>query len=238
MKNTSARNRAFTLIEMLVVISIIGILAALLLPAAGAIKRKAILGRAKAQMVQLQTAIEAYKQKTGFYPPDNSTNYPALNQLYYELLGTRINSAGNFETLDGTAAISQGNVSVAFPGGVQGFMNFSGVNPNDPNRSDNDVPSSNFLKGVKGYQAQWITNSGVGIKVFVGPVPWPDSSQNQPGPLSAISPTVNPWRYISSSPTNNVEYNLWIDMVIAGKTNRVCNWSAQPTIVSSPRISN
>jgi hypothetical protein len=41
--------------------------------------------------------------------------------------------------------------------------------------------------------------------------------------------TLNPWRYNSSHPTNNTGgYDLWVDLVIRGKTNRVCNWSTLP----------
>ena len=46
---------------------------------------------------------------------------------------------------------------------------------------------------------------------------------------------LNPWRYNSSSPTNNPNsYDLWVDVLIGGKTNRFSNWSRQPTIVNTP----
>src|SRR5205823_7483663 len=69
LSNTPNR-RGFTLVEMLVVIGIIGILAALLLPA---VMRAITVARNAAIAVevnQIASAIEAYKQDKGDYPPN------------------------------------------------------------------------------------------------------------------------------------------------------------------------
>src|ERR1051325_3887861 len=81
---------AFTLIELLVVIAVIAILAALIFPITAAIKKQQQIKVAQAELNQIQTAIEGYKEKLGFYPPDNPNN-PITNQLYFELLGTTNN---------------------------------------------------------------------------------------------------------------------------------------------------
>ena len=65
------RSSAFTLIELLTVISIIGVLAALLFPVLKGVKRQQFIRNAQAEMAQLETAIERYKATYGFYPPDN-----------------------------------------------------------------------------------------------------------------------------------------------------------------------
>src|SRR5260221_3678739 len=95
--------RGFTLIELLVVIAIIAILAAMVIPISGAVSVFKTKSRTKAELAEIETAIESYKAKLGHYPPDNSGN-PALNQLYYELVGTT-NDGRAFRTLDGDSSL-------------------------------------------------------------------------------------------------------------------------------------
>ena len=94
---------AFTLIELLVVISIIAILASLIFPVTAAVNAAKIKSRTKAELAQIETAIQRYQTKLGHYPPDNPVN-PALNQLFYELMGTT-NDTRAYTTLDGSSTI-------------------------------------------------------------------------------------------------------------------------------------
>ena len=88
MKNPRSRASAFTLIELMVVIAIIAILAGLIVYLLPGVKEKQVRGRVKTELAVLVMAIEHYKAKNGFYPPDNpDTNGPA--PLYYELTGTK-----------------------------------------------------------------------------------------------------------------------------------------------------
>jgi len=61
---------AFTLVELLVVITIIGILAALITVAAVGALRRAREAEVKAEIDQIDTAIEEYKNKATSYPPN------------------------------------------------------------------------------------------------------------------------------------------------------------------------
>ncbi|MEI6076875.1 MAG: type II secretion system protein [Verrucomicrobiota bacterium] len=70
-QKTSAPRRsraAFTLVELLTVIAIIGILAAMLLPVLAAMKKKALVMRAKTEIQGLVTAIQSYDQDYGRFP--------------------------------------------------------------------------------------------------------------------------------------------------------------------------
>jgi len=84
------RVRAFSLIEMLVVIAIIGVLAALVIGAAAHFRETSVRARIAVERDQLVTAINSYHKKYGFYPQDNQKTppNPARNPLYYELTAT------------------------------------------------------------------------------------------------------------------------------------------------------
>ncbi len=77
---TRSRKSAFTLIELLTVIAIIGILAAILIPTVGAVKKRAIKSQCASNLRQLGTAINLYlndnKQKlpNGEQPAGNPLN--------------------------------------------------------------------------------------------------------------------------------------------------------------------
>ncbi len=70
------RNAAFTLIELLTVISIILVLAGLLLHVAGNANYKASLARAETEIKAMSTALESYKADNGAYPRNDITDTP------------------------------------------------------------------------------------------------------------------------------------------------------------------
>jgi prepilin-type N-terminal cleavage/methylation domain-containing protein len=225
---------AFTLIELLTVISIIAVLAAFSIPVLSAVKRRQYISHAQAELTELETAIQKYHDTIGFYPPDNASaaNYlPAAltNQLYYELGGTTNEPTGGdptFVTLSGDAAIHASAVASIF--GRGGFDNCS-----KPGAGEDTPQAHNFLPELKPNQlGTLVAANGVAITNLVTGVGGPDPNYNPLG--QAAPPYFNPWRYKSSGTlTNNPGgYELWVQLQISGKKYLICNWSDQVQVNS------
>jgi prepilin-type N-terminal cleavage/methylation domain-containing protein len=221
----------FTLVELLTVIAVIGIIAALIFPVARTVKRQTIVHSAQAQMAQLQTALERYKSVYGFYPPGSA--WALTNQLYFELQGTFPTNMGSdyYMTLDHVSRIQLALLGTTFGAGVGGFMNCEkpGAPPDVPH-AENFLPDLNSNQ----YGAVLINtsagNGGTPVNLLVTPVGGPDSAYT---PLGAWLMDVNPWRYAYPGTKNPGSYDLWIQLVIAGKTNLVCNWTKSVQINTS-----
>jgi prepilin-type N-terminal cleavage/methylation domain-containing protein len=226
---------AFTLIELLTVIAIMGVIAALILPVVGAVKKHQYLYNAQAEMAKLETAIERYHAAYGFYPPSPTTPPTAgissslFNQLFYELEGTTGDGISNYTNLDGSDIIKAADVPKAFPG-IGGFINCTKAGAGE------DSPKArNFLPDLRPNQiARWCTNNfngtpnDFGVTLLICSVGGPDALNK---PLGVQD--LNPWRYNSSSPTNNPgSYDLWVQLVIGKQTNLICNWTKQVQINS------
>jgi type II secretory pathway pseudopilin PulG len=69
-----ARQRAFTILELLIVISIIIILAGLTIATMGYVQRKGGRSRAEAEIAAMSAAMESYKADNGVYPRDSANN--------------------------------------------------------------------------------------------------------------------------------------------------------------------
>lgn len=213
------KSEAFTLIELLAVIAIAALIAALIVTAGGAMVRKSNLQRAMSERDQLETAIEAYHAKYGFYPP-SGTN-ALINPLYYELLGTTASSTGtgtNYTTLDGGSQIAASVLPATF--GVSSFMNCT------RGSGDDAIPAQTFLSGLKSGEiasnGSWniivtAANSDAGYKPL-------------PGVFSLAGRPANPWRYIYPGTNNPTSYDLWVQVLVGNKTNLICNWAKNPEL--------
>ena len=90
--------RAFTLVELLGVIVVIGILAGITLGGAGAVRRHAAVGQAKAEIAALEAACARFQADLGFFPSNTTadpssrfrpTDYQAAGSaLFTNLFGT------------------------------------------------------------------------------------------------------------------------------------------------------
>jgi type II secretory pathway pseudopilin PulG len=67
-------NAAFTILELLVVITIIIVLAGLILSTVGYVQKKGARSRAEAEIAAMSAALESYKADNGIYPNSAATN--------------------------------------------------------------------------------------------------------------------------------------------------------------------
>lgn len=201
-KTRSRSSAAFTLIEMLMVIAIIGILAAITIAVYGLAGDQAKRKRVQAQLVQLETAIQSFHAKHGVYPTDGQFA-PNLNGLYYELTGATWDGTVWYEG-DDTNRADRVDESVF---GLGGFIN----------SAKRGQTVQNFLPGVVK-----TVEVAPNAKMLSVPVDWP---ANYPNPPIPGRPTLNVWRYNSSHPVHNKNsYDLWAEIVLRGKLIRISNW--------------
>ena len=199
----------FSLVEVLVVISIIALLAALVVGLAGRAAEARKMSLVTAEKAVLEVAIERYKEKLGFYPPDNP-NDSTRSPLFYELIGTRLaEAASEYQPL----VITNDTISVADVLSYFGRPGFANSQPGE---------AKSFLEQLKAAQYRNIKPNAAGAKVKFLVVP-----VDGPNPLMDIDDKpMNTWRYNSSNPTNNVgHFDLWAEVTIRGRTNIIGNWS-------------
>ena len=207
--------RGFTLIEMLVVFAVIAILAGLFLSKAAFSSDTKIRKRVQAELAGIETAIDAYKQKRGFYPPDNTNDF-SKNPLYYELVGTVYTNAPVplFRTLADDHDVSEDAVQKFFaePTGkpsLTGFINCkTGPDVDDARNFYRDLKDSYFREQYPQSGAQ----DPKALRVLGLPMKGPNGF-------------FCPWHYNSSRPTNNPSsYDLWVEVSVGGKSKIFGNW--------------
>lgn len=207
--------RAFTLVELLMVISIIGIIAALTVAGIGAARGKKEESAVKAQHAKLVLAIESYKKQFGAYPPDNpivASNNAAWNPLAYELGGVRTVATGFRSELDPAHTIRTGGPNeIGSYFGLAGFVNV--IPAGIKNRS--------FITGGgSGENATivYLTNGAPGIV---------NAAMLLKVPAEHPAGGVNVWRY-RAYPVNGhnpKSYDLWAEWKRrGGGTNTWGNW--------------
>ena len=98
----------FTLLELLTVLAILGILAALIFPSVSAARRSATKAKARVQFTQWAAAIESFRGEYGYYPafdPSNLVNggVTATDHLFHDILAAK--------RRDGTALAAGGSAA-------------------------------------------------------------------------------------------------------------------------------
>ena len=196
--------RAFTMIELLVVIAIISVLAGLVVYLLPGITEKKVRGRVKAELAALESAIQSYKSRIGFYPPDNPTD-SARSPLYYELTGSvRIQPdpavAPVFQDRD-TIMLMTNAIGTYFA--TSGFIN-SDADPKDRREFCPNLKTNTSYRAIDG------TSPGVQLLMV---------------PYKGTNGDFNPWHYNSSNPQHHPEgFDLWAVVVVGNKTITIGNW--------------
>ena len=152
---TGAKNRTrhfgFTLVELMVVVAVIGVLAGIVLAAAGGVQKKAARDQAKAEIKTILVGLERYRAANGGYPVVNQPSSSALYTNLTNFMTFRTNQISGQQVLDpygypywyrlvtnqtasgaGTIAMTGESVEVwsVGPNGRSGFTNST------PNRTD------------------------------------------------------------------------------------------------------
>lgn len=100
------KKSAFTLIELLMVIAIIGILAGILIPTVGAVRKQANIAASKSQLSNYVTAIQLFKGEYSYYPfvtggDDTTVDLSSQSTEFIETLSGRDASTGDSKSEGG-----------------------------------------------------------------------------------------------------------------------------------------
>jgi prepilin-type N-terminal cleavage/methylation domain-containing protein len=199
---------AFTLIEMLVVIAIIGILSAIITSVGVRVAEKRKLSRVDAEKHRLLAVIENYQQEKGSYPPDNGLlkgatdpdrPLAATNQLFYELTGPTWDE-GNKQYTAFDGSIIQSNEY------YNAFNRVGVANSIEPKMYFKPPPKAGD------YKSNFVANAQ-NVNVLMVPV---DLQNN----------IMNPWRYDASSSLrhNSGSFDLWAVFSVGNKLVTNGNW--------------
>jgi prepilin-type N-terminal cleavage/methylation domain-containing protein len=221
--NGSARagRRAFTLVELLMVISIIGIIASLTVVGIASARGKKEESAVKAQKEKLVLAIESYKKQFGAYPPDNpivASNMPAFNPLAYELGGVRRSGVNFTSELDPAHLVTPAMLTPPPPGG--GNVGYFGL-PGFVNVTPAGGKARSFITGGGSGQSATFVYLTNGIAATPAAMFLQVPAEHPAG-------GVNVWRYrvYPVNGHNPKSYDLWAEIKRrGGGTNIIGNWN-------------
>lgn len=130
MNQAQSRSQAFTLVELMAVVLVICMLAAIGLSTAGYVQTRIAISSARGQMALLESALESYKSDWGYYPAtepariSNSGAREGLNNWYLYRALSGANGGKRYATfLPGMARANTAVSPMTTGSTVQTFMN-------------------------------------------------------------------------------------------------------------------
>lgn len=120
LRNGVSAAKAFSLLELLAVVAVIGILAGLIFPSIGAARKSANRAKTKVQFSQWAAAIEGFRSEYGYYPAFDASNLVngsastsvAGDHLFHDILAGRKRDGSALTS--GSQAYTQNRKRVSF----------------------------------------------------------------------------------------------------------------------------
>ena len=148
---TPASTGSFTILELLVVITIIIVLAGLILSTVGYVQKKGARSRTEAEIAAMSAALESYKADNGIYPRGNATSPSTTPPYDTDKVDAR--KSGNPSTYNAASLylyemLAAGNPDGSSNTGTRSYMAFK---PNQLARPDMSQPpsASNKISAVR-----------------------------------------------------------------------------------------
>jgi prepilin-type N-terminal cleavage/methylation domain-containing protein len=173
--------KAFTIVELLIVVTIIALLLGILLPSIAMVRAKAKETAQKAQFATIEMALEAFKQDYGDYPPSDlsgtttQTYYCGAQKLSEALLGWDLmgfNPNSNWQALD---SVANSGAYDSTPANLQArkgpYLELAKANAfrlyrDLFNNNDSSIPATFVLCDV--YRVRKLTDPNTGKTITVG----------------------------------------------------------------------
>ena len=169
--------RAFTLLELLVVVAVISLLAGILIPAMGLLRRQGNNAAARGQLHSISMGLEQYHADFSIYPPSNVVDW----------------ATGKTFTYDGNPSpfINRGDAMLAEA--MMGYLPYDvdGAGPKNSNGSVSPSPADPGLGFRTRQQPSGKNQNGMGGKVY-GPYVAIDKGFSFPT-ATGIGTFIDPW---------------------------------------------